>query len=145
VLYFIRFFLYFSAIVWLAPASANNVSGGSALQVYGAESHSRVMRISGKGFSKTIRLNAYDSARFPPYDDEGNRLPDGIYNYEVRAITQVPASYGESKSLKGPLAAAGKSDYRTKVTLVKASTFRVSGGSVIPFVAPSSKRNGGNY
>ena len=122
-----KFFLYILAIVWLLPASANNVSGGSALQVSGSEASSRTLTISGKNFQKRMHLNSWEAARFEPFDHNGHNLPDGLYQFRlVRAGVHQLSQLTLGEAVKNSL----NNKASNKRALIKSGLFKVTSGYI---------------
>ena len=126
-------------LLHLSIGHTNQASGGAALVISGDASETRVLTVTGKGFAKRLVFQAYDTARFEPYDDDGYLLPDGSYAYELKSYPTQPAVQRSNKSWRdvqfdSPLQNRKKNRKRGTVT---AGTFRISGGSVVPFVRPN--------
>jgi len=130
--------LFILCFFYLTPVTANQVSGGAALVVNGSASDTRVLTVTGKGFAQRLIFEAYDTARFEPYDDNGRVLPDGIYAYELTSYPTQPAVQRSKKSFSDMQfdSILNRKKNRKRGT-VTAGTFRISGGSIVPFIRPN--------
>ena len=125
-------------LLYLSVGHANQVSGGAALVVNGSASDTRVLTVTGKGFAQRLIFAADDTARFEPYDDNGRVLPDGIYAYELTSYPTQPAVQRSKKSFSDMQfdSILNRKKNRKRGT-VTAGTFRISGGSIVPFIRPN--------
>ena len=124
--------------LYLTAGHATQASGGSALVVNGSVSDTRVLTVSGRGFGKRLVFEAYDTARFEPYDDDGYLLPDGVYTYELTSYPSRPVVRPAKRPIEemnfDNILKRNKNQNKGTVTV---GTFKVSGGSVVPFVRPN--------
>ncbi|MEZ5333455.1 MAG: hypothetical protein R2991_15795 [Thermoanaerobaculia bacterium] len=90
-----------------------------------------ILTVSGGGYTVQTRFD--DGARpyFEPYDENGDRLPDGVYNWElvvVPRLQDLPSERFENgrSSADGSRSHAGEAPERQ----VMSGTFRVQNGSI---------------
>ena len=125
-------------LLHLSIGHTNQASGGAALVISGDASETRVLTVTGKGFAKRLVFQAYDTARFEPYDDDGYLLPDGSYAYELTSYPSRPVVHPPKRPIqKINFDNVLKRNKNQKRGTVTAGTFRISGGSVVPFVRPN--------